>query len=57
MGLIRGISTFREEGNHRFYRILAIRCLMDFVQNVKKRLVAIKWFKSNPIKGTFSRCS
>lgn len=40
--LFGGISTYREEDNHRFYRILAIRCTVDFALNVKSTFGSYK---------------
>ena len=41
-GFFRGILTYREEDNHRFYRILAIRCTVDFALNVKRTFGSYK---------------
>jgi len=39
---LRGISIYREEDNHRFYRILAIRCTVNFIQNVNEAFGSYK---------------
>jgi hypothetical protein len=41
-----GISTYRQEENHRFYRILAIRCIVNFVQNVKETFGSYKMLQN-----------
>src|SRR5208337_3450176 len=65
IGLFRRISTYRQEDNHRFHRILAIRCIVDFLQNVKEAFGSYKMLQNAlqskgpfrvAVKGTYCLC-